>query len=169
LISQEQFHSSKILIVDDESSNIRLLEELLGGKGYTCIESITDPRKTMEVYLEFQPDVLLLDLNMPHLNGFQVLEQLNNLDLQYHVPVMVLTAQADRESRVKALKLGARDYLSKPFDLIELSMRIRNLLEVRLLIGQLYDNKIYLEEKLSNNVFELAVAMTKIKEPNPGA
>jgi len=152
---------SKILIVDDEPSNIRLLESLLNGKGYTCIESITDPRETLEFYQEFQPDLVLLDLNMPHLNGLQVLEQLNNLDQEYPAPVMILTAQVDRDSRLRALDLGARDFLSKPFDLIELSMRIRNLLEVRVLISQLYSDCNRIKEKFDETVFELAVAMTK--------
>lgn len=162
LLSEEQFQEAKILMVDDEPQNIRLLEHMLKGKGYTCLESITDPRIAVETYQNYQPDLVLLDLNMPHLNGFQVLEQLNNVEEQYHVPVMVLTAQADRDSRLKALELGARDYLSKPFDLIELSMRIRNLLEVRLLIGQLCKNQDILQEKLDSNSFELAVAMTKL-------
>ena len=167
MISEEQFHRAKILIVDDEPPNIRLLEHLLKGKGYTCIEGITDPRKTVEVYQKFQPDLVLLDLNMPHLNGFQVLEQLNNLDQEYHVPVMVLTAQIDSDSKLRALKGGARDFLSKPFDLIELSMRIRNLLEVRLLIGQLFMDHKKLKEKFDGNVFELAIAMTKLNKQSP--
>jgi len=135
LITEEQFHRAKILIVDDEPANIRLLEGLLKGKGYACIESVTDPRKVLELYQEFQPDLVLLDLNMPHLKGLQVLEQLNNLDQKYPAPIMILTAQTDIESKLRVLALGARDFLSKPFDLIELSIRIRNLLEVRLLIG----------------------------------
>ena len=162
MITEEQFHRAKILIVDDEPANIRLLEGLLKGKGYACIESVTDPRKVLEFYQEFQPDLVLLDLNMPHLNGLQVLEQLNNLDQKYHAPIMVLTAQTDLDSKLRALDLGARDFLSKPFDLIELSIRIRNLLEVSLLIGQLYRNQETLIENFEEKSFELAVAMTKI-------
>ncbi len=167
MISEEQFYRAKILIVDDEPANIRVLERLLNSKGYTCIESITDPREAVAGYQKFQPDLVILDLNMPHLNGFQILEQFNNLDQEYHVPVMVLTAQIDKNSKLKALELGARDFLSKPFDLVELSMRIRNLLEVRLLIDQLYNDQKILEDKLSKNAFELAVAMTKLKEKSP--
>ena len=166
MITEEQFQRAKILLVDDEPSNIRLLESFLKGKGYTCIESITDPRKAVEVYQKFQPDLVLLDLNMPHLNGFQVLEKLSNLDQEYHVPVMVLTAQIDSESKLRALKGGARDFLSKPFDLIELSMRVRNLLEVCLLVGQLCGERNGLIEKLNANVFELAVAITKLNSQN---
>jgi putative two-component system response regulator len=164
MITEEQFYKSKILIVDDEPANIRMLETFLNAEGYTCIKSITDPRETLDFYQEYQPDLVLLDLNMPHLNGLEILEQLSNLEQIYQVPVMVLTAQIDLDSRIKALALGARDFLSKPFDLIELKMRIRNLLEVRLLIGQLYKEQIVLEEKLESNAFELAVAMTKIKD-----
>jgi len=166
LITEEQFHRAKILIVDDEPANIRLLEGLLKGKGYACIESVTDPRKVLELYQEFQPDLVLLDLNMPHLKGLQVLEQLNNLDQKYPAPIMILTAQTDIESKLRVLALGARDFLSKPFDLIELSIRIRNLLEVRLLIGQLNRNQDTLIENLQEKSFELAVAMTKIDRPS---
>jgi len=116
---------------------------------------------------KFQPDLVLLDLNMPHLNGFQVLEQLNNLDQEYHVPVMVLTAQIDSDSKLRALKGGARDFLSKPFDLIELSMRIRNLLEVRFLTGQLYKDRNDLNEKFKNTTFELALALIKLNKQSP--
>jgi len=161
-----QILKSKILIVDDEPANIRLLKGLLNDKGYARIESITDPRETLKFFQEFQPDLVLLDLNMPHLNGLQVLEQLNNLDQEYPPPVMILTAQVDRDSRLKALDLGARDFLNKPFDLVELSMRIRNLLEVRVLIGHLYSDRNRLKEKFDKTVFELAVAMTKIDKQN---
>ncbi len=161
-----QIFKSKILIVDDEPANIRLLKGLLNGKGYACIESITDPRETLESYQEFQPDLVLLDLNMPHLNGLQVLEQINNLDQEYPAPVMILTAQVDRDSRLRALDLGARDFLSKPFDLVELSMRIRNLLEIRILMGHLFRDRNRLKEKFDETVFELAVAMTKIDKQN---
>jgi len=162
LITEEQFHRAKILIVDDEPANIHLLGDFLKGKGYACIESVTDPRKALELYQEFQPDLVLLDLKMPHLNGFQVLEQLNNLDQKYPAPIMVLTAHIDLDSKLRVLGIGARDFLSKPFDLIELSIRVRNLLEVRLLIGQLYRNQDTLTESLQEKSFELAVAMTKM-------
>jgi putative two-component system response regulator len=166
VITEEQFLEAKILIVDDEPANIRMLKTFLNAEGYICIESITDSRETIDFYEKYQPDLVLLDLNMPHLNGLEILEQLNNLEQKYKVPVMVLTAQIDIDSRIKALDLGARDFLSKPFDLIELKMRIKNLLEVRLLIGQLYQEQVVLEEKLERNAFELAVAMTKIKAQN---
>jgi len=161
-----QILKSKILIVDDEPANIRLLKGLLNDKGYARIESITDPRETLKFFQEFQPDLVLLDLNMPHLNGLQVLEQLNNLDQEYPPPVIILTAQVDHDSRLKALDLGARDFLNKPFDLVELSMRIRNLLEVRVLIGHLYSDRNKIKEKFDKTVFELAVAMTKIDKQN---
>ena len=169
MITEEQFNNAKILIVDDEPANIRLLESLLQGKGYTCIKSITDPRETLDIYQGFQPDLVLLDLNMPHLTGLQVLEQLYNIDQKRHVPIMILTAQTDRDPRLKALKLGARDFLSKPFDLIELTMRIRNLLEVRFLIDQLYVDCNSLEEQIKEKSFELAVAMTKLNRQDQTA
>jgi len=164
MILDAKIFESKIMIVDDEPANIRLLEGLLKGKGYACIESISDPRETIEFYQEFQPDLVLLDLNMPHVNGLQVLEQINNLDQEYPAPVMILTAQVDRDSRLRGLELGARDFLSKPFDLIELSMRIRNLLEVRFLTCQLYRDRNNIKEKFEETTFELAHTMTKLNK-----
>lgn len=164
MITKEQFNSAKILIVDDEPAMIELLENTLQRKGYACIKSVTDSRETLDIYQEFHPDLVLLDLNMPHLSGLQVLKQLCDLDQKRHVPIMILTAQTDNDPRLEALKLGARDFLGKPFDLIELSIRVRNLLEVRFLINQLYLNCNDLEKQIKGKSFELAVAMTKLNK-----
>ena len=162
MITEEQFANSNILIVEDEAANVLLLERTLNGNGYKNIQSIADPRDALEIYQKFKPDIVLLDLNMPHLNGFQVMEQINGLDQENPPPVMVLTGQIEHKYRLQALKLGARDFLPKPFDLVELSMRIRNLLEVRLLVNQLNYANFELQEKYNEKSFELAVAMTKL-------
>ncbi|MGQ9686026.1 MAG: response regulator [Thiobacillaceae bacterium] len=117
-----------ILIVDDEPANVRLLQQMLAMDGYRNVIGITDARQTLARVAEQGTDLLLLDLNMPHLDGFQVMEQLKGMD---QAPcILVLTAQATTEYRLRALRAGARDFLTKPFDMAELLARVRNLLEV---------------------------------------
>ena len=121
---------SKILIVDDEPANVKLLDQILQKERYSSIRTTTDSREVVEIYQEFQPDLVLLDLNMPHMDGFQVMKELKKIENSNHLPVMVITAQADNLKCVMALDAGALDFLSKPFDLIEVSLRIRNLLKL---------------------------------------
>ena len=135
----------KILIVDDEPANIKLLDQMLQQDKYTSIRTTTDSREVVEIYQEFQPDLVLLDLNMPHLDGFQVMKELKKIENGNHLPVMVITAQADNLSCAMALDAGALDFLSKPFDFIEVSLRIRNLLKllsiIKLNIKEIQDLK----------------------------
>lgn len=122
-----------ILIIDDNPANIRLLEKLLINFGYSSIHSISDPREASRIYSEIHPDLVLLDLNMPYMDGFQVMKQLKELEGESHAPILIMTAQNDKETKLKALKEGAVDFLSKPFYLAEAMRRIQNILEVRLL------------------------------------
>ena len=121
---------SKILIVDDEPANVKLLDKILQKEGYTSIRTTTDSREVFEIYQEFQPELVLLDLNMPHLGGIQVMKELKKIENSNHIPVMVITAQPDNLNCVMAFEAGALDFLSKPFDNIEVSLRIRNLLRL---------------------------------------
>ena len=123
--------NGKILIVDDEEANVALLEQLLKGAGYLNVSSTTDSGKVCELHLINHFDLILLDLNMPGMDGFQVMEGLKQIDRDSYIPVLVLTAHADH--KVRALKAGARDFLSKPFDLAEVLARVQNMVEVRLL------------------------------------
>jgi signal transduction histidine kinase len=124
--------SARILIVDDEPANVRLLERLLATAGYTHIERTTDSRSVLDLYRSFRPDLLLLDLMMPHLDGVAVLEQLRGeVPATAYVPVLVLTADATLEAKRRALTAGARDFLTKPFEQFEVLLRIQNLLETR--------------------------------------
>ena len=127
----ETFRTAKILIVDDEAAMVRLLELLLENVGYTDLRSTTDPREVLERCAEFQPDLILLDLRMPHLSGVQVLKQLERWRADLYLPVLVLTADMSRASKRAALEAGASDYVTKPFEQTELLLRIRNLLETR--------------------------------------
>lgn len=145
----------KILIVDDNSVNILLLEKMLNMYGYNNIKTLTDSREVIPLYTLYKPDILLLDLKMPYLDGFQVLEQLNNIRKDDYLPVIVITAQNDKENCLKALKLGARDFIGKPFDTTEVMMRIANMLEIRLLHNKIQQNNKELENKVNERTLEL--------------
>ena len=149
------FLKAKILIVDDEPANVALLEDILEEQGYTYFRSTSDSRKALAMYEEMRPDLVLLDLNMPHLDGFQVMEQLQELEQDYYAPILVLTAQSDRNTRIKSLEAGARDFLGKPFDLIEVKQRIANMLEIRLFHNQTRDQNRLLELKVKERTYEL--------------
>jgi CheY-like chemotaxis protein len=147
--------NSKILIIDDLESNIDVLKGLLELEGYSNIASITDPRKVIELVKTFEPDLVLLDLMMPHLTGYDVIEILkehrkNSLNPNKYLPILVMTADITSEAKHKALKIGAKDFLSKPFDLVEVGYRIRNLLETQYLYQQLNSRNLFLEDKLVN-------------------
>ncbi len=145
--------NAKILIVDDLQSNIDVLRGLLEMEGYTDVKSITDPRQTVDLVRTFNPDLILLDLLMPHMSGYEVMaklkeEGLRSLSMNKFLPILVLTADITTEAKHKALKAGAKDFLAKPFDLIEVSYRIRNLLETQYLYQQLKSRNLLLEEKI---------------------
>lgn len=137
-MSEDELLSSRILIVDDLPDNLRLLEELLAREGFTQVVSTTEPEQALALHTAFDPDLVLLDLMMPGLSGYAVLEQLERLrHPQDFRPVLVLTADATSQARRSALSLGAKDFLTKPFDPIEAMLRVWNLLETRLLYKQL--------------------------------
>ncbi|MGP0565783.1 MULTISPECIES: hybrid sensor histidine kinase/response regulator [unclassified Nitrospina] len=148
VVTAEEIMASKILIVDDELTNVQLLEKVLQHEGYANFQSITDPRKAIPKYQSFQPDLVLLDLNMPDIDGFEIMEQLKEIEKESYLPVLVLTAQADLNTRLRALRMGARDYVNKPFDISEICSRIRNILEVRRLHNQIRKQNEILEEKV---------------------
>lgn len=151
---QSDIKQASILIVDDQPVNVKLLEKVLAAEGYTQVFSTTDSRNAIELYQKHQSDLVLLDLNMPHIDGFGVMDGLQALAEDYP-PILVLTALKDRESRVRALEGGARDFVSKPFDRVELLSRIRNMLEVRLLNKAMKNQNQRLEEKVRERTMEL--------------
>ena len=151
--------NAKILIVDDKVSNIVILEELLEESGYTNVQSTTDPRLVVGLFQSFNPDLILLDLMMPHLNGFEVMQQINTLiPKETYFPILVLTADIKNETKLQALSGGAKDFLSKPFDLYEVRLRINNLLETNYLHQQLENQNLILEEKVKARTFDLEQA-----------
>jgi PleD family two-component response regulator len=130
--------NTKILIVDDAEANLKLLEDLLTREGFHQIISTTDSTRALDLFIAFQPDLILLDLMMPELDGYAVLEILSrHIPKDEYLPVLVLTADATIVAKRKALALGAKDFLTKPFDTIEAMLRVWNLLETRILYRQL--------------------------------
>lgn len=121
----------KILIVDDQQANVVLLERLLRGAGYVCVTSTRSPREVCELHLSNRYDLILLDLEMPGMDGFQVMENLKQIETDGYLPVLAVTAQPAH--KLRALQSGAKDFISKPFDLPEVLLRVHNMLEVRLL------------------------------------
>ncbi|MGH2720190.1 MAG: HD domain-containing phosphohydrolase [Actinomycetota bacterium] len=156
---------NRILIVDDQPANVALLERLLAQGGYTQIASTTDPRNVTRMYREFEPDLILLDLNMPHLDGFAVMHELAPLlPPGQYMPILVLTADATPDAKRRALSAGAKDFLTKPLDHIEVLLRIRNLLETRLLHVQLANQNHILDERVRLRTRELEEARIEILE-----
>ena len=131
MISSSDILNAKVLIVDDQEGDVLVLERLLHGAGYASIESTTDPRQVCELHRQNNFDLILLDLQMPDLDGFQVMEELKKIETDNYLPVLVLTAEPAH--KLRALKAGAKDFVSKPFDLAEVLSRVYNMLEVRLL------------------------------------
>lgn len=129
---------SRLLIIDDEPANLELLEELFAEEGFEQVLSSVDARRVSSLVQGFRPDIVLLDLRMPEVDGFSVLSLLDDLREQGQwIPVIVLTADITREARYQALALGASDFLTKPFDRMEVVLRVWNLLEMRRLYQRL--------------------------------
>jgi CheY-like chemotaxis protein len=137
-MSEDELLASRILIVDDLPANLRLLEDLLDREGFSHVVSTTEPQQALGLYSAFDPDLVLLDLMMPGMSGYAVLEQLERMRPAHDFrPVLVLTADATSQAKRRALSLGAKDFLTKPFDPVETMLRVWNLLETRTLHKQL--------------------------------
>ncbi len=160
-------HNANILIVDDKQSNIDILEDILETSGFKNIKSITDSRLAVGLFESFKPDLLLLDLMMPHLNGFEVMDQLRTLiPEKTYFPILVLTADITVGTKLQALSGGAKDFLSKPFDIHEVQLRINNLLETRYLHLQLEGQNQVLEEKVKERTYDLEQANITLDRAN---
>ena len=146
--------NARILIVDDQPANVALLEAMLADAGYTRVSSTTEPDKVCAMHRRAPFDLILLDLQMPGMDGFQVMEGLkaSTADDDY-LPVLVITAQPGH--KLRALQAGAKDFVSKPFDLVEVKARIHNLIEVRLLHRQLARHNQHLEQRVLERTAEL--------------
>lgn len=146
MLTATEILNASILIVDDQEANVSLLEQLLAETGYTRVASTMNPQEVCALHRKNHYDLILLDLQMPGMDGFQVIEGLKTNVTDDYLPVLVITAQPGH--KLRALQAGARDFISKPFDLVEVKTRIHNMLEVRLLYRKLENY---------NQVLELAV------------
>lgn len=153
ILTDAELLKANILICDDQESNIALLEQMLGQAGYTGVSSTMKPQEVCALHRKNRYDLILLDLQMPVMDGFQVIEGLKTNADDAYLPVLVLTAQPGH--KLRALQAGAKDFVSKPFDLVEVRTRIRNLLEVRLLYKRLEDYAAELERRVAERTAEL--------------
>jgi formate hydrogenlyase transcriptional activator len=161
MISAADILNAGILIVDDQDANVLLLERMLKGAGYASIASTMDPHQVCELHRNNRYDLILLDLLMPGMDGFQVMEELKEIEPDGYLPVLVITAQPAH--KLRALKAGAKDFISKPFDLVEVQTRIHNLLEVRLLYKKIENYNKVLEQSVEERTLELRIALSEIK------
>jgi putative two-component system response regulator len=159
---EREILEAKILIVDDSEANVWLLQEVLKTAGYTQVEGISDSREAVQFYKKFKPDLLILDINMPFLDGFQVMEELKRSENEAYLPILVLTSDHESSTRQKALNAGGKDFLTKPFSGPEVLARIKNMLEVRLLHKKLQNTNKILEEKVRERTRELEESRLEI-------
>jgi PAS domain S-box-containing protein len=153
ILSPPDILNASILIVDDQESNVSLLEQMLRDDGYTRVASTMNPQEVCALHRKNRYDLILLDLQMPGMDGFQVMEGLKTNAADSYLPVLVITAQPGH--KLRALQAGAKDFISKPFDLVEVKARVHNLLEVRLLYRKLENYSKELEEKVAERTAEL--------------
>lgn len=153
MLSASDILKASILIVDDQDANIQLLERMLTAAGYMHISKTSDPQAVCALHRDNNYDLILLDLQMPVMDGFQVMEGLKEIDPDSYLPVLVVTAQPSH--KLRALQAGAKDFVSKPFDLVEVKTRIHNMLEVRLLYKQIDNHNKVLEQTVLERTAEL--------------
>src|ERR1700704_3452443 len=153
MISAPDILNASILIVDDQEVNVELLGQLLSQAGYARVASTMNPREVCALHRKNRYDLILLDLQMPGMDGFQVMEGLKTNDADGYLPVLVITAQPGH--KLRALQAGAKDFISKPFDLVEVKTRIHNMLEVRLLYRKLGNYNQELERTVQERTAEL--------------
>ena len=153
MITLDDIHSAAILIVDDQPVNVQLLEYLLTNTGYTNVSSTTDSTTVAGLHQTNRYDLIILDLHMPNMSGFDVMEALKPLETESYLPVLVVTAEPDK--KLQALEAGARDFVGKPFDPVEVLTRIRNMLEVRLLHRESRSYGVHLEQTVRERTAEL--------------
>lgn len=152
-VSDAEIFAARILLVDDQPANLQLLEQMLSTCGYQDVRATSQPRQVLELHRSHDFDLIVLDLQMPGMDGFEVMDQLRTVERDPYLPVLVLTAQPSQ--KLHALQAGARDFVGKPFELVELQTRIRNMIEVRLLHRRLAEHNQRLEQAVADRTAEL--------------
>jgi putative two-component system response regulator len=163
-MTSRAFRNARILIVDDEDANIEILQRILARAGFARIETTNDSREVSALYIEHRPDLILLDLHMPHLDGLEVMDQLNEIAEASYLPILILSGDLTPEARRDALSRGAKDFVNKPFQQEELLLRIKTLLETRFLYIQIQSQNQLLEAKVRERTRELVEAQIEIIE-----
>jgi putative two-component system response regulator len=159
------FSDARLLIIDDTHANLQLMERILKRAGYASVNTSADPTAAVSLYIRLQPDLIVLDLHMPGMDGFEVMEALTDVvPTNSFLPILVLTGDVDRDARDRALSTGAKDFLTKPFDPTELLLRIKNLLETRHLHQVLQNHNEHLENTVAERTSELRQALDTLKE-----
>lgn len=159
--------SSKVLIIDDQEANLVLLSDILENSGYTSISTLQDSRTAVEEIETTDPDIVLLDLMMPHVTGYDILQNLReNGKLTGTMPVIVLTADITTGARRKALQLGASDFITKPFDIVEVALRINNHLRLGRLLKMQTNYSSNLEQEVLKRTREIQIKMKLLEEKN---
>ena len=164
VLQSRTFRHARILIVDDEPNNVDLLRRVLDRAGFKKLDSTNDPREATALYVQTRPDLILLDLHMPHMDGLAVMEQLNEIAEASYLPILMLTGDLSAEARREALSRGAKDFVNKPFNPDEVLLRIRTLLETRFLYLQIQSQNQMLEAKVRERTRELESAQIEIIE-----
>jgi len=149
------FENAKILIVDDEVRNVNLLHQVLDHAGYSHLHTTTDPREVCDLHEKIRPDLILLDIKMPFMDGFEVMKQLEQAKGDSYLPILILTAEVDDRTRLHALDSGGKDFMEKPINIPELLLRVKNLLEIKLLHEQVREQNAKLEAIVSERTQEL--------------
>ncbi len=162
MVNLSDILDAKVLIVDALEANVRLLDRMLHGAGYTCVASTMDPLEVCELHRKNGYDLILLDLEMPGMDGFQVMEGLKEIETEGYVPILVITAEPGH--KLRALAAGAKDFISKPFDLVEVKTRIHNMLEVRLLYKKIENYNKVLEQTVQERTGELLRANEQLSQ-----
>ena len=155
MANEQEIHNVKILIVENQKIQAKFLENILTNAGYKHIHTTTNPSETIQIFYQFHPDLLLLDLALPSNDGFGVIRQLRGLGKEDYFPILALSSERGQEMRLKALEAGATDFLTKPFDDAEVLARIRNMIEMRILDSQVRHQNKVLEEKVQERTREL--------------
>jgi len=154
MISDEKIFAAKVLAIDDNILNIQILKKILTNAGFINLTTTTDPTKALSLYKELQPDLILLDLNMPNMDGFAVMFQLSILNPDDYLPILILTAE-EESIRFKALQSGAKDFLHKPYEPMDVLLKSKNIIEVRLLYNQIRNHNSALEQQVNDRIKEI--------------
>ena len=155
MLTPEQIAIAKVLIVDDQKLHALFLEKILKDEGYKNIEILTDPSKVAEKVDDFRPDIIILELLMPQIDGFQIIEKVGEYRKRNYLPILTLSSDKSSHTRLRALQFGATDFISKPYEDIEIIFRISNMIEMRLIHLEMEKQNMILEAKVKQRTREL--------------